>query len=98
MCSNLSDLFACIRAQEDSEADRSSTTHRRNNADVDEEAPDPQRDLLRRQQQRQRELLLQERNFTSKVPLLDTLPPSLNGCIHPPSISLEARAPVPEPE
>ncbi|EDW43749.1 uncharacterized protein LOC6615910 [Drosophila sechellia] len=42
MCSSLGDLFACIRAQGNSDADSTITTHRRNIADLDDEEPDLQ--------------------------------------------------------
>ncbi|EDV45405.1 uncharacterized protein LOC6555799 [Drosophila erecta] len=42
MCSSLSDFFACIRAQGNVEADSTSSTHQRNNADLDDEPPDLQ--------------------------------------------------------
>ncbi|EDX00830.1 uncharacterized protein LOC6523849 [Drosophila yakuba] len=51
MCSSLSDLFACIRAQGNCEADSTSPTHQRNNADLDDEAPGLQ---LKQEQSRRR--------------------------------------------
>ncbi|XP_043661212.1 uncharacterized protein LOC122625257 [Drosophila teissieri] len=51
MCSSLSDLFACIRAQGNCEADSTSPTHQRHNADLDDEAPDLQ---LKQEQSRRR--------------------------------------------
>ncbi|XP_016986450.1 uncharacterized protein LOC108049693 [Drosophila rhopaloa] len=81
MCSNLGDLFACIRAQGDSDADTTSTTHQRSNADVDDEALDPRSDLFRRQQRKG------HRKRDEKSPRQDAFPaasPSA-GCHRPPS-------------
>ncbi|XP_017067577.1 uncharacterized protein LOC108105476 [Drosophila eugracilis] len=50
MCTSLSDLFACIRAPASPEADTTSTTHQRNEVNVDDETPDPRRDQPKQQQ------------------------------------------------
>ncbi|KAI8034501.1 hypothetical protein M5D96_012688 [Drosophila gunungcola] len=79
MCSNLSDLFACIRVQGNSDADLdpNSTTHQRNNADVDDVALDPQSDAFRRQQL---QLLIQQ-NEKSRAIRQDPLPSPTNNSI-----------------
>ncbi|XP_017114347.1 uncharacterized protein LOC108137263 [Drosophila elegans] len=81
MCSNLSDLFACIRVQGNSDADAdsdlNSTTHQRNSADVDDVALDPQSDSFRRQQL---QLLIQQ-NEKSRAIRQDPLPSPTNNSI-----------------
>eukprot|EP00099_Drosophila_melanogaster_P016239 NP_569864.1 uncharacterized protein Dmel_CG14635 [Drosophila melanogaster] len=66
MCSSLSDLFACIRAQGNSDTDSTSTTHRRNIADLDDEAPDLQ--LQQEQTRKWNDLSMPQRHDSFPVP------------------------------
>ncbi|XP_037726746.1 uncharacterized protein LOC119557840 [Drosophila subpulchrella] len=87
MCTNLSNLFACIRAQGNSDADATTTSHQRHNEDVDDEAPGSRWDL---QQQIQRVHVLhkeENKSVAQQHALSLTLPvvPPLKGCNWPPS-------------